>query len=71
MSSDQLIYPENVDERPKPLSHEEMVKRGFVASCLNCECFLKRKEHCKQFNARPPANVIVFGCEYWYIEIPF
>lgn len=32
-------------------------------SCLACACFDEVKEHCGKYNARPPARVIVFGCE--------
>lgn len=31
-------------------------------SCLVCEHF-GENEVCKQFNVRPPARIIVFGCE--------
>jgi hypothetical protein len=33
-------------------------------SCINCEHFTK-DERCKLFNARPPAKIIVLGCEKW------
>lgn len=31
-------------------------------SCLICEYF-QENEICKMFNVRPPARIIVFGCE--------
>lgn len=31
-------------------------------SCLICE-FFQENEICKMFNVRPPARIIVFGCE--------
>lgn len=31
-------------------------------SCLICEYF-QESEVCKMFNVRPPARIIVFGCE--------
>ena len=41
-------------------------------SCINCN-FFSDKEICSIFNARPPAKVIVHGCERWEDkdEIPF
>jgi hypothetical protein len=41
-------------------------------SCINCEHFTE-DEKCKLFNTRPPAKIIVLGCEKWQDKdgIPF
>lgn len=31
-------------------------------NCLNCSHFTEGLEHCKVWNARPPARVIAYGC---------
>lgn len=42
-------------------------------SCINCEWFQEKTEQCFLVKQRPPAKVIVFGCEKWIEqdEIPF
>lgn len=40
-------------------------------NCPNCEHWNKDKEECKQWNVRPPASIIVVGCENWFVNIPF
>ncbi len=47
-----------------------MVERGLIITCLNCEHFIG-KEECSQFKAKPPAEVILFGCPGWDHRIPF
>lgn len=37
-------------------------KNMMFESCLVCEHF-QENEICKMFNVRPPARIIVFGCE--------
>lgn len=37
-------------------------KNMMFNSCLICEHF-QENEICKMFNVRPPARIIVFGCE--------
>lgn len=39
-------------------------------SCLSCEHF-QGDETCKLAGKRPPAQVIVEGCERWSQDIPF
>ena len=56
---------------PKPFSHEDLIRRQLLASCFNCERFDHANEVCLQFDARPPAKVLVFGCPEWEGEIPF
>ena len=47
-------------------------KESPLQSCINCEHF-QADEKCKLFNARPPAKIIVYGCEKWIgkDEIPY
>lgn len=37
-------------------------KNMMFESCLVCEHF-QENEICRMFNVRPPARIIVFGCE--------
>lgn len=39
--------------------------------CPNCWHFDAKLEECKLANARPPAQVIAFGCEKFDFDIPF
>jgi hypothetical protein len=39
-------------------------------NCVTCEHF-NEKELCLFYNARPPATVIVKGCDKYENEIPF
>ena len=47
-------------------------KQYPMQSCINCDHFDK-DEKCKLFDARPPAKIIVSGCEKWQDKdlIPF
>lgn len=38
-------------------------KNGFSKTCLTCQQFNEGTEICAKWNARPPAKVIVAGCE--------
>lgn len=40
-------------------------------SCLNCIHFNEKSELCGRCNQRPPARIIVLGCEQHEDEIPF
>lgn len=42
-------------------------------SCLNCKLFNEKQEICSKYNQRPPARVIVFGCNDYEdtSDIPF
>ncbi len=52
-------------------------KNMMFESCLVCEHFETDTESCKMFNVRPPARIIVFGCEKFKesdnpdMDIPF
>lgn len=41
------------------------------ATCLNCEYWDAAKEHCEKFDAKPPLEVVVVGCNDWIEDIPF
>lgn len=41
----------------------------MMPSCANCEHY--KDEVCSKYNAKPPAVVIVQGCEQWENCIPF
>jgi len=43
---------------------------GWFRNCTGCMHWNAESETCKKFNVRPPAKVIVKGCEE-YDEIPF
>ena len=40
-------------------------------TCINCENWDKDKELCEKWGVRPPAKVIVNGCDDWFVDIPF
>lgn len=46
-------------------------------TCLHCEFWLKERELCNNAincpggAARPPANIIAFGCDHFKRDIPF
>ena len=48
-----------------------------VRTCVHCEFWLRERElcnnatNCPQGPARPPANIIAFGCDHFKRDIPF
>lgn len=50
-------------------------RSDYFQTCITCEHWSEPKELCKKFNVRPPANVIVDGCDsyqdYQLSDIPF
>lgn len=47
-----------------------LFEQGYFSTCLDC-CYWKDKEElCSKFNARPPAKVIVSGCNE-HTDVPF
>lgn len=42
-------------------------------NCLNCKHWNYGQEICNRFNSRPPADVIVYSCDYYddNDDIPF
>jgi len=51
--------------------HKRMIIDQVFRSCLNCEHFDSGLELCMLANARPPAQVIVYGCQKWEADVPF
>lgn len=54
---------------------EATPRNMLFQSCIVCEYF-QENEICKMFNVRPPARIIVFGCEKFKVtddanDIPF
>lgn len=47
-----------------------MMEQGYFSTCLNCHHWNDKKEICGKWNARPPAKVIVSGCDD-HTDIPF
>lgn len=47
-----------------------MMEQGYFSTCLNCHHWKATEEMCGKFNARPPAKVIVSGCEE-HTDVPF
>jgi hypothetical protein len=47
-----------------------MFDMGWFNSCLNCCDWNNNTEMCMKFKQRPPAKVIVSGCEH-HSDIPF
>ena len=48
-----------------------MIKAAKWTTCLNCEYWDHDLAQCGKFEARPPAEVVVIGCEHWLDVIPF
>lgn len=48
-----------------------MEQEKVFTNCTNCEHWRHQQELCGKWNARPPATVIVVGCEHHSDEIPF
>lgn len=59
----------NITEDEIKRYQKHCVQNGAWHSCLNCDWWIG--EQCSFFEARPPAEVIVHGCEYWEQKIPF
>ena len=46
-----MPVPSNLAET-RDLLHRELIRTVVVKSCLNCECFDKKKDQCLEFNQR-------------------
>ena len=47
-----------------------MLEMGMFTSCINCGYWDDKKELCTKFKQRPPAKIIVKGCDS-HMDIPF
>lgn len=47
-----------------------MENKGWFNTCLNCCEWNETNELCNKFKERPPAKIIVKGCEH-HTDIPF
>lgn len=47
-----------------------LMDMGYLSSCLNCHHWQHNQEICGKFNQRPPAKIIVSGCEE-HTDLPF
>jgi len=52
------------------LIFERLKNEGYLDNCTTCMYWNENAEMCRKFNQRPPAKVIVTGCEFHDI-IPF
>lgn len=67
-------------------THKLLVERGVLPSCVNCELWGENANHalklkpnpqlhpnevCTLWGQRPPAKVIVVGCDRHVPDIPF
>lgn len=50
---------------------DSLIQRDQWQTCINCDDFVKETEECKMHKARPPAYIIVSGCENHTMAIPF
>lgn len=49
----------------------KIVESGIWQSCLNCSNFESESEVCKIYNQKPPAYIVINGCEKHIGDIPF
>ena len=49
---------------------QALMDDGWLTTCTNCCDWDEPKEMCMKFKVRPPAKVIVVGCEH-HSDIPF
>lgn len=47
-----------------------LFEQGWFTTCLNCHYWNKEQDICGKFNQRPPAKIIISGCEE-HTDIPF
>ncbi len=51
--------------------HKMIEENRWYKHCVNCEHFDNGPDICLLANQRPPAKVIVSGCDKWVDDIPF
>ena len=62
----------DLEQAAMPIWQLRAIRSGVIRTCINCENFdLQGGELCKLWQSRPPARVIVLGCDKWLEEIPF
>lgn len=72
MATDQLNKQRQLELRAMPLAQLRSIRLGTWRTCINCDSWLQATEGCKKASgARPPAAVIVIGCDNWIEKIPF
>lgn len=49
---------------------EKLKTEGYLENCTTCCNWDETKEICNKFKQRPPAKIIVHGCEYHEL-VPF
>lgn len=61
------------DEKQEAINliHRELIDRHLLRTCITCGNWDEKVEQCYKYSARPPAQVIVLGCEEWIMDIPF
>lgn len=64
---------ETITQAIKKMVEVEFAYQLPYKTCINCDHFIEKTEMCKQWNAKPPARVIAFGCDKYKDEdlIPF
>ena len=70
-----------VSQKDRAIAQEIMFRRLIsgqeIHSCLNCVNWSRNglppsdPEECIKYGALPPAETIVFGCDFWEPDIPF
>jgi hypothetical protein len=50
-------------------NQKRLIKISAWQCCQNCLFY--KKETCENFNAVPPDDVKIVGCEHWEYDIPF
>lgn len=60
------------EKRAMPVWQLRAIRYGALRTCINCDAWQAATEGCAHAQGqRPPANVIVLGCDEWGEEIPF
>lgn len=65
------VRPSLSDLMQQQQMHKKMVENGLLTSCVSCEFWDKKADACGKHFARPPIEVIVYGCKDWVWDIPF
>ncbi len=74
MANSNIITREQlkIEDRALAVWQLRAIRRGLIRSCINCDSWIRETEGCRIANGlRPPAAVIVIGCDAWEEEIPF